>query len=78
MDPIIVLYGVNNLIIIIIQLIFHQAGSGSCRLCGGADETVDHLLTSCSIIAQSYYKKRHPLGVGQDRLIDIYPIIDRI
>jgi len=39
--------------------IFHQAGSASCRLCGSADETVDHVLTSCSVIAQSYYKKRH-------------------
>jgi len=25
----------------------HQAGSSSCHLCGSADETVDHLLTSC-------------------------------
>ena len=33
--------------------IFLQAGSASCRLCGSADETVNHLLTSCSIIAQS-------------------------
>ena len=39
--------------------IFHQAGSGSCCLCGTADETIDHLLTSCSIIAQSYHKKHH-------------------
>ena len=39
--------------------IFHQAGSASCHLCGLADETVDHLLTSCSVIVQFYYKKRH-------------------
>jgi len=39
--------------------IFHQAGYASCHLCGLADETVDHLLTSRSVITQSYYKKRY-------------------
>jgi len=39
--------------------IFHQASSASCCLCGSADETVDHLLTSCSVITQSCYKKCH-------------------
>ena len=39
--------------------IFHQPGSVSCHLCGSHDEMVDHLLTSCSKIAQSYYKKCH-------------------
>jgi len=39
--------------------IFHQVGSTSYRLSVSADETVDHLLTSCSMIAQSYYKKCH-------------------
>ena len=36
--------------------IFHQLGSTKCRLCGSHDETVDHILTSCSVIAQSCYK----------------------
>jgi len=36
-----------------------MAGSASCCLYGSADEMVDHLLTSCSTIAQSCYKKRH-------------------
>ena len=39
--------------------IFHQPGSAKCRLCGSHDEIVDHLLTSCSMLAQSYYKKHH-------------------
>ena len=39
--------------------IFHQPDPVTCHLCGLYDETVDHLLTSCSVIDQSYYKKRH-------------------
>jgi len=38
---------------------FHLPGSSSCRLCGTCPETIDHLLTSCSVIAQSWYKVRH-------------------
>ena len=30
-----------------------------CRLCSAADETVDHLISSCLYIAQSQYKKCH-------------------
>ena len=30
-----------------------------CRLCKGKDETIDHLISSCSKIAQIYYKERH-------------------
>ena len=30
-----------------------------CRLCHSCDETVDHLTSSCSYIAQSQYKARH-------------------
>jgi len=39
--------------------IFHLSGSANCRLCGSCPETIDHLLTSCSVIAQSWYKFRH-------------------
>ena len=39
--------------------IFQQPGSVNCHLCGSQQETVDHLLTSRSVIAQSFYKKRH-------------------
>ena len=30
-----------------------------CRLCKENDETVDHLINSCSKIAQTDYKERH-------------------
>ena len=36
-----------------------QAGSPMCRLCGAKEETVDHLVSSCSKIAQTDYKSRH-------------------
>ena len=39
--------------------IFHQGSSSQCRLCGSNNETVDHILSSCSVIAQSHYKHRH-------------------
>ena len=39
--------------------IFHQAGSALCRLCGHHVESVDHILSSCSVIAQTQYKCRH-------------------
>ena len=38
---------------------FSSLGLLIVRLCGSQQETVDHLLTSCSVIAQSFYKKRH-------------------
>ena len=30
-----------------------------CHLCNSADETVDHLVSSCSYIAQTEYKRRY-------------------
>lgn len=36
-----------------------QVGSAMCRLCGIKEETVDHLVSSCSKIAQTDYKGRH-------------------
>ena len=39
--------------------VFHQPGSAKCQLCGSHYETVDHLLTSCHVLAQSCCKKRH-------------------
>ena len=32
-----------------------------CQLCGQSNETVDHLISSCSYIAQTAYKHRHDL-----------------
>ena len=39
--------------------IYHQTCSAQCRLCGSTIETVDYILSSCAVIAQSYYKQRH-------------------
>ena len=36
-----------------------QGGSALCRLCGDKEETVDHLVSCCSKIAQTDYKGRH-------------------
>ena len=35
------------------------SSSSMCRLCGDREETVDHLVSSCSKIAQTDYKERH-------------------
>ena len=39
--------------------VYKQKGSPMCRLCGLKEETVDHLVSSCSKIAQTDYKGRH-------------------
>jgi len=39
--------------------IFHLDVSPLCRLCCPADGTINHLISSCSYIAQTAYKKRH-------------------
>ena len=39
--------------------IFHLDTSPLCRLCGSTDETINHLISSCSFIAQTAYIKRH-------------------
>ena len=36
-----------------------QVPTTTCRLCHNAEETVKHLMSSCSAIAQSFYKARH-------------------
>ena len=36
-----------------------QEGSALCRMCGQRDETVMHILSECSKLAQCDYKKRH-------------------
>ena len=36
--------------------IFHLDVSPLCRLCGSTDETINHLISSCSYIAQTAYK----------------------
>ena len=36
-----------------------QAGTSLCRMCNERDETIFHILSECSKIAQTEYKKRH-------------------
>ena len=31
----------------------------TCRLCGSANETVDHLTSCCTFLVQREYRKRH-------------------
>ena len=39
--------------------IYKMPCSPKCRLCGVADETPDHLISSCSFLFQREYKERH-------------------
>lgn len=39
--------------------IMKQVGTKKCRMCGERDETVMHILSECSKLAQTEYKKRH-------------------
>ena len=39
--------------------IYKQEGTTACRMCKNKDETVGHLLSECSKLAQTEYKNRH-------------------
>ena len=39
--------------------IYKTPCSARCRLCGSFDETIDHLVSCCSFLAQKEYKSRH-------------------
>ena len=39
--------------------ILHEDVDGSCRLCHHCDETLDHLLSSCEVLAKTEYITRH-------------------
>jgi len=52
-----------------------------CRLCQSADKTIDHIISSCSYIAQSQYNKRHDLVASYihwnlARLTELYSPIE--
>jgi hypothetical protein len=32
-----------------------------CRICGTEGETTEHIISSCTVLAQSEYKKRHDI-----------------
>jgi hypothetical protein len=46
---------------------FHYSANTSngvnnkCRICGTEGETIEHIISSCTVLAQSEYKKRHDI-----------------
>jgi hypothetical protein len=43
-------------LIVILQSIIDK-----CRICGTEGETIEHIISSCTVLAQSEYKKRHDI-----------------
>jgi hypothetical protein len=50
-----------KIIIIIIIIIGLQSIIDKCRICGTEGETIEHIISSCTVLAQSEYKKRHDI-----------------
>jgi hypothetical protein len=40
-----------------------QSIINKCRICGTEGETIEHIISSCTVLAQSEYKKRHDIFV---------------
>jgi hypothetical protein len=38
-----------------------QSTIDKCRICGTEGETIEHIISSCTVLAQSEYKKRHDI-----------------
>jgi hypothetical protein len=38
-----------------------QAIIDKCKICGAERETIEHIISSCTVLAQSEYKKRHDI-----------------
>jgi hypothetical protein len=38
-----------------------QSVIDKCRICGTKGETIEHIISSCTVLAQSKYKKRHDI-----------------
>jgi len=58
------LYGV----IIIIIIIMNKETDGKCRLCQHFDETIDHIISACPLLAKEQYIKRHDRVCAQVHL----------
>jgi hypothetical protein len=43
------------------QLCGLQSIIDKCRICGTEGETIEHIISSCTVLAQSEYKKRHDI-----------------
>jgi hypothetical protein len=39
-----------------------------CRICGTEGETIEHIISSCTVLAQSEYKKRHEVMIYSQKL----------
>jgi hypothetical protein len=37
-----------------------------CRICGTEGETIEHIISSCTVLAQSEYKKRHDIPIRKN------------
>ena len=48
--------------------------TSECRLCGDRDETINHIISECSKLAQKEYKTRHDWGEQGDPLGDVQEI----
>jgi hypothetical protein len=39
-----------------------------CRICGTEGETIEHIISSCTVLVQSEYKKRHDIFANVIRM----------
>jgi hypothetical protein len=60
-----VLYLQYKIVLSIQEIIKNICGLKSiidkCRICGTEGETIEHIISSCTVLAQSEYKKRHDI-----------------
>ena len=47
---------------LVIAKIDKSQGNSLCRVCRIVDESIDHIVSGCSKLAQKEYKRRHNLG----------------
>jgi hypothetical protein len=53
--------GFINNSIITLHICGLQSIIDKCRICGTEGETIEHIISSCTVLAQSEYKKRHDI-----------------
>jgi hypothetical protein len=54
-------FRINNNIIYKKDICGLQAIIDKCRICGTEGEIIEHIISSCTVLAQSEYKKRHEI-----------------
>jgi hypothetical protein len=56
------MHGLKNQIFILrLRVLYLQSIIDKCRICGTEGETIEHIISSCTVLAQSEYKKRHDI-----------------